>query len=77
MPGLNGTPQVGEKAVLVMCADHGVWDEGVAVSPKIVTAIQAANMTREQPAYACLPLRPVRRCMSLMSVLMPNLFWRS
>lgn len=46
MPGLNGTPQVGEKAVLVMCADHGVWDEGVAVSPKIVTAIQAANMTR-------------------------------
>ncbi|WP_246748954.1 nicotinate-nucleotide--dimethylbenzimidazole phosphoribosyltransferase, partial [Salmonella enterica] len=45
MPGLNGTPQVGEKAVLVMCADHGVWDEGVAVSPKIVTAIQAANMT--------------------------------
>lgn len=77
MPGLNGTPQVGEKAVLVMCADHGVWDEGVAVSPKIVTAIQAANMTREQPAYACLPLRPVRRCMSLMLVLMPNLFWRS
>ncbi|ECP2540457.1 nicotinate-nucleotide--dimethylbenzimidazole phosphoribosyltransferase [Salmonella enterica subsp. enterica serovar Brunei] len=46
MPGLNGMPQVGEKAVLVMCADHGVWDEGVAVSPKIVTAIQAANMTR-------------------------------
>lgn len=74
MPGLNGTPQVGEKAVLVICADHGVWDEGVAVSPKIVTAIQAANMTRGQPAYACLPLRPVRRCMSLMSVLMPNLF---
>lgn len=32
--------------MLVMCADHGVWDEGVAVSPKIVTAIQAANMTR-------------------------------
>lgn len=74
MPGLNGTPQVGEKAVLVMCADHGVWDEGVAVSPKIVTAIQAANMTQEQPAYVCLPLRLVQRCMSLMSVLMPNLF---
>lgn len=28
-----------------MCADHGVWDEGVAISPKAVTAIQAANMT--------------------------------
>ncbi|MTH47429.1 nicotinate-nucleotide--dimethylbenzimidazole phosphoribosyltransferase [Intestinirhabdus alba] len=46
MPGLNGRPQVGEKAILVMCADHGVWDEGVAISPKAVTAIQAANMTR-------------------------------
>ncbi|EIQ78599.1 nicotinate-nucleotide--dimethylbenzimidazole phosphoribosyltransferase [Shigella flexneri 1235-66] len=46
MPGLKGVPHVGGKAMLVMCADHGVWDEGVAVSPKIVTAIQAANMTR-------------------------------
>ncbi len=46
MPGLNGVPRVGGKAILVMCADHGVWDEGVAVSPKVVTAIQAANMTR-------------------------------
>ncbi|MDA8515718.1 nicotinate-nucleotide--dimethylbenzimidazole phosphoribosyltransferase [Citrobacter sp. Igbk 16] len=45
MPGLKGVPHVGGKAMLVMCADHGVWDEGVAVSPKIVTAIQAANMT--------------------------------
>ncbi|MDA8499593.1 nicotinate-nucleotide--dimethylbenzimidazole phosphoribosyltransferase [Citrobacter sp. Igbk 17] len=46
MPGLKGVPHVWGKAMLVMCADHGVWDEGVAVSPKIVTAIQAANMTR-------------------------------
>ncbi|HGN9372221.1 TPA: nicotinate-nucleotide--dimethylbenzimidazole phosphoribosyltransferase [Citrobacter pasteurii] len=46
MPGLKGVPHVGGKAMLVMCADHGVWDEGVAVSPKIVTAIQADNMTR-------------------------------
>lgn len=46
MPGLKGTPHVNGKAMLVICADHGVWDEGVAVSPKIVTAIQAANMTR-------------------------------
>ncbi len=28
------------------CADHGVWEEGVAISPKEVTAIQAENMTR-------------------------------
>ncbi|MBJ8361436.1 nicotinate-nucleotide--dimethylbenzimidazole phosphoribosyltransferase [Citrobacter cronae] len=46
MPGLKGVPHVKDKAMLVMCADHGVWDEGVAVSPKVVTAIQAANMTR-------------------------------
>lgn len=46
MHGLKGVPHVNDKAMLVMCADHGVWDEGVAVSPKIVTAIQAANMTR-------------------------------
>ncbi|WP_228743238.1 nicotinate-nucleotide--dimethylbenzimidazole phosphoribosyltransferase, partial [Klebsiella quasipneumoniae] len=45
MPGLGGQPQVKKKALLVMCADHGVWDEGVAISPKAVTAIQAANMT--------------------------------
>ena len=30
MPGLNGVPHVGKKAVLVMCADHGVWEEGGA-----------------------------------------------
>ncbi|EJO6494377.1 TPA: nicotinate-nucleotide--dimethylbenzimidazole phosphoribosyltransferase [Citrobacter freundii] len=46
MPGLKGGPHVNGKAMLVMCADHGVWDEGVAVSPKVVTALQAANMTR-------------------------------
>ncbi len=46
MPGLKGVPHVNGKAMLVMCADHGVWDEGVAVSPKVVTVIQAANMTR-------------------------------
>lgn len=47
MPGLKGKPQVAKKAILVMCADHGVWHEGVAISPQVVTAIQAANMTRQ------------------------------
>lgn len=46
MPGLGGKPQSGKKAIIVMCADHGVWHEGVAISPQIVTAIQAANMTQ-------------------------------
>ncbi|SQC15292.1 nicotinate-nucleotide--dimethylbenzimidazole phosphoribosyltransferase [Klebsiella pneumoniae] len=63
MPGLGGQPQVAKKALLVMCADHGVWDEGVAISPKAVTAIQAANMTRAPPASACSPPRPGRKCM--------------
>ncbi|UMX66648.1 hypothetical protein MJ560_22755 [Klebsiella pneumoniae] len=28
-----------------MCADHGVWIERQAISPRAVTAIQAATMT--------------------------------
>ncbi|WP_413728428.1 nicotinate-nucleotide--dimethylbenzimidazole phosphoribosyltransferase [Sodalis sp. RH19] len=34
------------KEMMVMVADHGVYEEGVAVSPRIVTAIQAANMVK-------------------------------
>ena len=56
MPGLKGVPHVNGKAMLVMCADHGVWDEGVAVSPKVVTAIQAA----EYDAWNDRRLRPGR-----------------
>lgn len=54
MPGLYGVPQVDNKAILVMCADHGVWHEGVAVSPQVVTAIQAANMTRHNTGVCVL-----------------------
>ncbi|MEA9389324.1 nicotinate-nucleotide--dimethylbenzimidazole phosphoribosyltransferase [Acerihabitans sp. TG2] len=35
-----------EKQIIVMIADHGVYAEGVAVSPRMVTAIQAANMVK-------------------------------
>ncbi|MDQ6191666.1 nicotinate-nucleotide--dimethylbenzimidazole phosphoribosyltransferase [Klebsiella pneumoniae] len=52
-----------KKALLVMCADHGVWDEGVAISPKAVTAIQAANMTRGTTGVCVLAARPGRKCM--------------
>lgn len=51
MPGLNGIPHVGKKAVLVMCADHGVWEEGVAISPKEVTAIQAEKLLLDVICY--------------------------
>lgn len=57
MPGLGGQPQVAKKALLVMCADHGVWDEGVAISPKAVTAIRAANMTRGTTGVCVLATR--------------------
>jgi len=57
MPGLNGAPQVGEKALVVLCADHGVWHEGVAVSPREVTAIQAANMLRRNTGVCVLAAR--------------------
>ncbi|MEX0444908.1 nicotinate-nucleotide--dimethylbenzimidazole phosphoribosyltransferase [Xenorhabdus sp. SGI246] len=33
-----------QKEIIVMCADHGVYEEGVAISPKNVTVIQARNM---------------------------------
>ncbi|MGK0703481.1 nicotinate-nucleotide--dimethylbenzimidazole phosphoribosyltransferase [Yokenella regensburgei] len=54
MPGLGGKPQVDNKAILVMCADHGVWDEGVAISPQVVTAIQTANMLRHSTGVCVL-----------------------
>ena len=54
MPGLHGVPQVDNKAILVMCADHGVWHEGVAISPQAVTAIQAINMTRKNTGVCVL-----------------------
>lgn len=54
MPGLKGKPQVAQKAILVMCADHGVWHEGVAISPQVVTAIQTANMTRHNTGVCVL-----------------------
>ncbi|MEP9949443.1 nicotinate-nucleotide--dimethylbenzimidazole phosphoribosyltransferase [Klebsiella sp. GG_Kp154] len=46
LPGLQGQLALAEKAIVVMCADHGVWHEGVAPSPQVVTAIHAGNMVR-------------------------------
>ncbi|BET97842.1 nicotinate-nucleotide--dimethylbenzimidazole phosphoribosyltransferase [Xenorhabdus taiwanensis] len=45
MPGIAGLQNL-QKEIIVMCADHGVYDEGVAISPKNVTAIQARNMLK-------------------------------
>lgn len=37
---------VDRKQIIVMAADHGVYDEGVAVSPREVTVVQALNMVK-------------------------------
>lgn len=37
---------VDRKQIIVMAADHGVYDEGVAVSPRVVTVVQALNMVK-------------------------------
>lgn len=45
MRGLYGH-QVERKQIIVMAADHGVYDEGVAISPRVVTLVQALNMVK-------------------------------
>lgn len=46
--GITGEvrPEVGRKAIIVMCADNGVVDEGVSSCPKSVTASVTRNFTR-------------------------------
>ncbi|HAS72976.1 MAG TPA: nicotinate-nucleotide--dimethylbenzimidazole phosphoribosyltransferase [Clostridiales bacterium UBA8960] len=39
-------PTITKKAVIVMCADHGVCAEDVAVAPPIVTLIQSINIAK-------------------------------
>lgn len=48
MAGIYRSPalEIGRKEIIVMAADHGVFDEGIAITPKEVTAIQAFNMTK-------------------------------
>ena len=46
---IAGMPGIAEldglrKEIIVMCADHGVYAEGVAISPREVTRLQALNM---------------------------------
>ncbi|MWL74642.1 nicotinate-nucleotide--dimethylbenzimidazole phosphoribosyltransferase, partial [Escherichia coli] len=46
LAGMRGLPPRGDlaKEIIVMCADHGVYQEGVALSPQAVTRLQAQNM---------------------------------
>jgi len=45
MPGLTRLDNL-QKEIVVMCADHGVYDEGVAISPQQITHLQALNMLK-------------------------------
>lgn len=46
--GILGTAQVdfGKKAVIIMCADNGIVEEGVSQTGKEVTAVVTANFTK-------------------------------
>lgn len=54
LPGWHGKLQCDEKVIIVMCADHGVYDENIAISPRQVTAIQAVNMTKKKTGVCAL-----------------------
>lgn len=48
LAGITGElyPRVDKKSVIVMAADHGVYEEGVAVFPQAVTIIQTCNFPK-------------------------------
>ncbi len=46
--------QTGNKKIFVMAADHGVFEEGVAITPKEVTTIQAINTVKGLTGVAAL-----------------------
>ncbi len=48
LAGITGDlyPRVDKKSVIVMAADHGVYEEGVAVFPQAVTIIQTSNFPK-------------------------------
>lgn len=54
MPGMKAGLNTDRKTIMVMCADHGVYEEGVAVAPQVVTAIQTMNMTRHNTGVCVL-----------------------
>lgn len=39
-------PIVDKKSIIVFAADHGIFEEGVAITPREVTLVQAINMTK-------------------------------
>lgn len=56
LAGIYGTttPVIGKKSVIVMAADNGVTDEGVASAPKEFTAIQTRHIVKGVTGVAVL-----------------------
>lgn len=48
LAGIQNTifPSISKKALIVMCADHGVCEEGIASAPQSVTLMQTHNIAK-------------------------------
>jgi nicotinate-nucleotide--dimethylbenzimidazole phosphoribosyltransferase len=48
LSGITGQamPRLDRHAIIVMCADHGVCDEGIASAPQVVTLLQTLNISK-------------------------------
>lgn len=48
LSGITGEsiPILDKHAIIVMCADHGVCDEGIASAPQVVTLLQTLNISK-------------------------------
>ena len=48
LAGITGdlTSRFEKKAIIIMCADNGVYDEGVSAAPQVVTLMQALNFQK-------------------------------
>lgn len=59
LAGITGEiiPEINKKAVLVMCGDHGVAEEGVSAYPQEVTELMIANFARGGAAISVLARR--------------------
>lgn len=50
LAGLAAPPIIQKRVLVVMCADHGVTEEGVASTPTSITRLQAANIANKTSA---------------------------
>lgn len=48
LAGISGEvpDELTKKCIVIMCADNGIWDEGVSACPQSLTALQTLNFTK-------------------------------